>query len=162
MTAMFRWISSLLRACKAAFLELSGPDDSPRTPGYAAFLARPANGLHRVDEKRNTLPWKRSAKLLRRKVRAWQATSAGWRGECMEAERQVRKLEEKLELTNRCAFCGVEFGHGETILWMPDFRRGYCTACRDEIDAAEREEREREAKAGEYGTRGVAKGDFYR
>lgn len=107
------------------------------------------------------LPWKRAAKLLRRKVTAWQATSAGWRGECMEAERQVRKLEEELEFTGRCAFCGLPFDHGETGIYLQDFRRWYCTACRDEIDAAEKAEAEAEAKVDMYARHGVGRKDFY-
>jgi len=67
-----------------------------------------------------------------------------------------------LWLTGRCLFCNQEFRHGETVVWLPAHRRAYCFECRDSIDAEERDEAEREAKAGEYVTHGVAKGGFYR
>ena len=111
--------------------------------------------LGRFFRRQSSLPWK----LVAHRYRRWfKAELAG----NLHNKRRGDEATYKLHLAGRCAFCGLEFTHGERITWMPDHQRGYCDSCRDEIDAAERREREQEAAMDGYALRGVSRKDFYR
>jgi hypothetical protein len=106
------------------------------------------------------------AAFARRRWLVWLACRyrRWFRAENSGSYKLKKALDQKalaLHLSGRCLFCGREFEHGESGVCLPAHHRWYCFDCRDSIDAEERDEAEREARAGAYTTHGVTKKDFY-